>query len=457
MINEFFNFIKILQKNVFTSEISFCFILMIYFTQIKIIIGQCNKDDIIIEGSSCFNNIIIFDNGYRAGQFTIRKDGVLLIEYSSGNKRLFYGLKSNGRGFFKNEETNKKIYIQSNILFWSEEVVKRHESRNKIVYLYDDEFQEIPYIFSVSSYKSLNELHHFDDEGNNNHKTWLNTDFFRIDWGRYFFSYQFSLLEGKNNEYYSAYIQSINGEHKSQSYSLSKFKFINNNQHELLLSKEFNDNYNCRIISSFIFDYYNILAVFFLKSNRIYSMRLHDLINLDELYIKEIYQIEINNADTGYGIFFKAIYLKDVYVAFIFFRDKDNGKTLTLMFLKVIKNNDNYEVNSIKSKEINLFYFYTYITLNEFYKIENEKLLFVSTISQPKLILLFFETYLLYEYINTRVYEFDLEGYKFALELTVDFFNDFLMFTSTIRNGNNENDLSSILLFFSYSNGTDFF
>ena len=99
MINEFFNFIKILQKNVFTREIYFFFIFMIYFTQIKIIIGQCNKDEIIIEGSSCFNNIIIFDNGYRSGQFTIRKDGVLLIEYSSDNERLFYGLKTNGKIF----------------------------------------------------------------------------------------------------------------------------------------------------------------------------------------------------------------------------------------------------------------------------------------------------------------------------------------------------------------------
>ena len=222
MINEFFNFIKILQKNVFTREIYFFFIFLFYFSQIKMIIGQCDKDDIIKEGSSCFNNIIIFDKGYRAGQFTIRKDGVLLIEYSSGNKRLFYGLKSNGRGFFKNEETNKKIYIQSDILFRLEEVVKRHESRNKIVYLYNDESQENPYIFSISAYIGLNELHHFDDKGNNNHRTWLNLDFFGIDRSLYVFSYQFSLLEGKNNGYYSAYIQSINEEHKSQSYSLSK-------------------------------------------------------------------------------------------------------------------------------------------------------------------------------------------------------------------------------------------
>ena len=191
MIFKVFNIIKILKKNVYKMKTNFFFIFLIHFTQIKIImvIGQCNKDDKIIEGSSCFNNIIIFDNCYRASQFTRRKDGVLLIEYSSGNKRLFYGLKSNGRGFFKNELKTKEIEIQSNVYLDSEHIEGRYESKNKIVYLYNDESQENPYIFSISAYIGLNELHYFDDEGNNNHKTWLNTDFFRIDWGRYFFSY----------------------------------------------------------------------------------------------------------------------------------------------------------------------------------------------------------------------------------------------------------------------------
>ena len=247
-----YNIIKILQKNVLSIKINLFFIFIIYFTQIKIImvIGQCNKDDKIIEGSSCFNNIIIFDNGYRAGQFTIRKDGVLLIEYSSENKRLFYGLKSNGRGFFKNELKTKEIEIQSNVNLNSKQIVERYESKNKIVYLYNDESQENPYIFSVSSYKSLNELHYFDDEGNNIHKTWLNMAFFRIDdMERYIFSFQFSLLEGNNNIYYAAYIQKYRTNYElskdeSNSYTLSKFKFLYSDNHELVLTEEFQDNYN---------------------------------------------------------------------------------------------------------------------------------------------------------------------------------------------------------------------
>ena len=59
-----------------------------------------------------------------------------------------------------------------------------------------------------------------------------------------------------------------------------------------------------------------------------------------------------------------------------------------------------------------------------------------------------------------RAYQFNLDGLYFTKELTVNYYNDFLMFTSTIAvvtDTYDDNILSSILLFFSYPNGTDFF
>ena len=442
-------------------KIHFFFIFLIHFTQIKIImvIGQCNKNDKIKEGSSCFNNIIIFDNGYRAGQFTIRKDGVLLIEYSSGNNRLFYGFKSNGRGFFKNEMKSNEIDIQSDSFIDSEHIVERYESRNKIVYLYNDEFQENPYIFSVSSYIGLNELHYFDDEGNNNHKIWLNLDFFGIN--EHIYSFQFSLLEFNNNIYYAVYIIARNQEGYGYPYVISKFNFKDSNNQELDSKREFNDNYNNRIISAFIFSDYNYLAVFFLKSSTSkYIMRLHDLNSLENEHEFEIYENNIINPKDGEGIFFKAIYIRNEYVSFIFFQDGNNGRSLILRFLKVEKENDIFSVINYFSKSINIYYFDTSIKTNEFYKIDDKKLLFISTISQKKLILMFYETYLTHKKLNTRAYQFDLEGYYFTKELTVEYYNNFLMFTSTVsveRNPNYDNKLLSILLFFSYPNGTDFY
>ena len=84
----------------------------------------------------------------------------------------------------------------------------RYESKNMIIYLMSDNDQNYPYIFSISSYIALAELHYFDDNFNLSHETWKATDFFGItDEARYVFSYQFSLIEGSNNVYYAAYVQ----------------------------------------------------------------------------------------------------------------------------------------------------------------------------------------------------------------------------------------------------------
>ena len=161
------------------------------------------------------------------------------------------------------------------------------------------------------------------------------------------------------------------------------------------MTQEFNDNYNNRIVSAFIFEYYNILAVCFLKSsNSKYTMRLHDLENLEQKNEFVIYENNIINANQGSGIFFKAIYLLNEYIAFIFFKDGNNGKSLILKILKFKKEDNVYDFIEQISKDINSYDFATSIMTNEFYKINDEKFLFVSTISQAKLILMFFETYL---------------------------------------------------------------
>ena len=87
-------------------------------------------------------------------------------------------------------------------------VYKRYESKNLLVYLQNDLEQKTPYILSVSSYNGLTELHYFDENWSNSYKAWKTTDFFGItDDERYIFSYQFDVLEGKDNTYYAIYVQ----------------------------------------------------------------------------------------------------------------------------------------------------------------------------------------------------------------------------------------------------------
>ena len=142
---------KSLDNLIFSTTISFQ---KIYITLMIILFlcqlpnfdcGTCSSSSKIKEGDTCFNEIIKIDG--RSGQFSIMKDGSLLIEYSMGGRRTFYGLKQNGRGAFPNDES---IYNLNQITKDNGEEA-RYESKNCLVYLSDDTSHSDPYIFSVSS------------------------------------------------------------------------------------------------------------------------------------------------------------------------------------------------------------------------------------------------------------------------------------------------------------------
>ena len=232
------NSLKIIKNRKFKTYY-FIFFALLSLIQIKKLNCQtCSSTSKIKDGSTCFNEIIKLNKDYWSGQITIRNDGNLFIEYSSGSNRLFYGLKPNGRGLFSNEATTKiltditKAYKND-----GNPVQERYESRNMLISFVNDP-DDKQYIFSISSYYGLTELHYFGNEGDNSHKTWLTTKFLKIDdEKRYIFSHQFSLVKGDSKTYYIAFIQykgtHVEGDY-SDSYSLSKFKFNHLNNYEML-------------------------------------------------------------------------------------------------------------------------------------------------------------------------------------------------------------------------------
>ena len=453
--------ILLLLTNFIFKKSYFIFFILLYFTQIPQLNGDCSTSNPIKDGDSCFNRIIRIKG--RGGQFTVRKDGSLFIEYSSGAKRRFFGIKKNGRGAFPNEETITEFEITKAKNKIGNDVDTRYESKNALVRLINDDTQTNQYIFSVSTYFALAELHFFDEDGNNRHKTWTTTDFFNInDDARYVFSYQFSLIDGGSNIYYAAYVQykgtySDTEKDYSVSYTLSKFKFTDANTREIIKGpKEFTDNYDNRIVCSFVFTHFNCLSVFFVKSDTLqYTMRWHDLETLESKKTKEFYGIASHEKGfPGEGIFFKAHYLWYQFFTFLFYTDKDNNQGLKLRIYKVDENDD-HNIKKINGNDFG-YNLDTSIRLNEFYKIDQDHLLIVSSHSTTKLYLMFIDTYDWYKYMNVRSYFYDIQDYYLREEIAVEYYNEFLMFTASVSK-NGESGLSSILLFFSYPNGTDFY
>ena len=441
--------------------IHFVLFIVLIFTQINIFTCEtCTWESKISTSSSstsCFNEIIKFKNHYRSGQFSIRKDGVLLVEFSSGGKRLFYGLNPNGRGYF-NDETNKIISEIGSVSHnrndeGKESTNVRYESKNMLVTMNNGNPKQ--YILSISTYYALAELHDID---NDRYKIWLATDFLNIsDDKRYVFSYQFSLLRKDNSDiYYAAYVQ-FKGKHSdgkaySVSYTLSRFTF-SNLESRSMKTQEFSDNYDNRIVSAFIHEANNHLCVFFYKDGtNAYYLRVHNLETLAQIGDDHfVYGLgDTVNIAKGKGVYFKAIYLRFEYAAFIFF-DNDNGNKLRFRVYYI--KNDYSKFSKKIGKDWNNWGFNTDLTLSEFYMIDVEKFLFVTT-QNKKLVLFFLDTENWYSHLTIRTYLFDLSGFSFKMDMAVDYYNNFLMLTTTLNEGDT---FYGVLLFFSYPNGTDFY
>ena len=218
------------KKKTSKSQRNFFFILILMLTQIKI----CYSSSCIVHDNfnteSCFNDIIKINNKqYRAGQIQVNNNNDLIIEFSDnspGDSRLFYSLKENGRGFYANEAVRKEISLSCNEYFYDQDhdinyhIIGRYESINQFVCLKGDTNKEKQYLFSISAFASLTELH---DIENDSYQQWITTDFLNIeDRHRYIFSYKYSLFEwGNTNVYFLAYIQYKGTNEKKEDYSLS--------------------------------------------------------------------------------------------------------------------------------------------------------------------------------------------------------------------------------------------
>ena len=220
---------------------SFFFILILLIIQINLYYSSsCSVSENFVN-VNCFNDIIKINNKkYRSGQISTNKYNQVSVEYSDdtpGNSRLFYSLKENGRGFYENEETIKEITLTSDQELYFEphkktyKIVGRYECINDFIYLKSDTARTKQYLFSISSFPSLTELH---DIENDSYQQWVTTDFFDIaERKRFIFSYRFSLIEWKNTGvYFLAYVQyegtNDKNEDYSVSYSLSRFSFKKN-------------------------------------------------------------------------------------------------------------------------------------------------------------------------------------------------------------------------------------
>ena len=105
-------------------------------TQNELNQGICLINNSIIKTQWLNNIVILNERKYRYGSFAINSEGDMFIEYSMDNSRLFYGLKKNGKYYFKDEE-NKETPIKHYLVINNDnpsEIVKQYESKKNFYF-----------------------------------------------------------------------------------------------------------------------------------------------------------------------------------------------------------------------------------------------------------------------------------------------------------------------------------
>ena len=472
------------MKNVITLRKIFNFFIFIYIflSKIEISFSECNidnpfkKDNICV--SSCLdseinsgeciidnsiikiqwlNNIFVFDsNHFRAGHFAFNINGDMFIEYSYDKYRLFFGLKKNGKFYFKDNNENE---IPTKMIILEGSDYKRYESKNIFISLKNNTKE---YLFSTGEDKTISELYNLDT---NEYKINKTQNFF----GNTLSSSVFTILDLNHNnskEYLIAYIY-------DKSYVLQKFNLTDfilystekKNSESITLSF-----YN-RIISCYIIDSLKIIIFFYINNNNnniyniyyYYSINIYDFnFNILKNNIVITEEISKNSFVDNHGMFSKCLSIKDTLGFFIYYKTMYSN-SLQLTIGNIDKNN--YTFSVIFKKDFNNYSFDTSILLNDLVKINDERFAFISISSNDPTIfyILLFDLYNEYTQMKIRVYKSKLYKYKIDKELEASLYNNHLVLSLTILKNEDNVPFSykyddyyySIFFILGYTNETD--
>ena len=437
----------------------FIFIFKFFIVLIKTVNSQYCISTRNLSDSQCFNNIFYFDQenkDYRAGHFAINSKGDMIIEYSHLQYRLFYGLKGNGKNYFP--EGTKEIEITSDTITSS--YIRRYESINFFVSFKDDINKLKEYLMSISSYVTILEIHDFENDIYNISES---TTF--VDKPAGIYSYIFHVLEIKiNNQiyYFCIYIYKIGNNSGSYRYviSIKRFQLTNLDLNSIVEETQITVNYcpGNRITSSIIIDYYNLIAIFYMGTDGYFYASFYNY-DLESKGNNKLTQFRDSISSLNDGVFLKSCYLYGEFVAFIYFSDY-NHFILDILYLNK-DSEDSYNFTTkfeFSENDISLTYD---CKMNEFLKIDNNRLVFISSQNYEVLYIILFDFYKNFNEIKVRYYNYDFNNEKIAKlnnELSAFIFNGFLAFTTTaLPQGYQRNDdFLSLFILFGYPNGTDF-
>ena len=402
------------------------------------------------------NNIIIVGEiSFRYLNFISLSNEDMIFEttsYPTNNKRIFYGLKKNGRGYFK--KSNREEETPFNYLVADNEAEGKLESINYNLMIHNKE-----YIISIGRLYSYTEIFNFDTNQIISYKTKdifegidqynLRPNLIKIEDNNFIFS---SIT--KKDDIYTGFIFNFNLETNSNKISFSIINKAN-------ITNSFGE-----IASCFFVEAINITICFYgceNDGNKGYCILAYDK-NLNET-AKEFFTPSGFN-DNSY---FYSIYFRDNAGAFVYYQNEHDVSHPVIFFKKLNKNKDSFIDYFSENNTIVLYQyiFNTYHMLNDFIKINDNKIgLFTASNNLEILYIIIVNFYngnngknIKIRYYSIEIYE--LLNYKIWKDIKGYMFNDFIILGTSycfIDECNEQNlyNYSSTLMMIGYPKGDDY-
>ena len=385
-------------------------------------ISVCDRIKDSSDNKACFNNLLIFNSKrYQSSNFAINNNGDVVIGFSEHNDdsytKLFYGLKNDGRNYFSEESPTYEINVEKDDLLDDTGYYNYYEiykSINLFISLKGDK-KKNQYLFSIDYNNYIVELHDLNNINNNNSNLiWNFDEFFNLEEEFYIIPYRYHIFEiKKETTYIITFIPLYPVSEEMANLPFIKkfsFKSFDSEAYNELSSLNYTKYVNSSIIDNFLMDDNYILAVLSFYDEEDddsvdydYENGYSGYRNLDQNqpngFILSFYTynlkkwpvndiqiyLQINpDLDEDY-IYCKSIYLKDFYIAFIYFSDLyDDGSGRTFIYFEIYKLDifRNLPIdNPILSRIIG--YFNKDVNfkdiLSDFVKIDNNILVFITT------------------------------------------------------------------------------
>ena len=426
---------------------------------------QFQKEECIIANGTIkiqwLNNIIwVGDKNLRCINFATYSNGDMIIETSSteNQKRMFYGLKINGRKFFISNTSSN--YFSMEAFNQTTNIGNgRNESEAFIVKINDLDNKE--YLVSIGKWDEYTELYDFEENKIYQISTYELLGKKVDNLGK-----SLGYILDNNNVILFSYLAEEEEDYYYFNLCLLNFtsKNIENKNTILVKSYRKEDSFG-ETITCFITKLNYIICFYLSDYNHYYQPTIMVLDN--ELNFLNIFNLN-KYVDSDY-IFIKSIHLENEVGVFTFYYEESN-KYIPLVLFRNYNNNsntlENYftlsRLSEIKLNELDSFN-RNYL-LNDMIKLSNHKICFITTSLNKEILYIITINIFGENKVIPRYYYIDifiLFKYKIFLDLRTSLYKNFISFGfSFCRNENCQNEQTdehySAFLIFSYANATDY-